>query len=206
MPLYVVRHPLISHKLSLLRNKHTAPAAFRRILSEVAALLAFDALRDLPLEQFEVETPLERTQVERIAQPLTIVPVLRAGLGLANAVLDLVPEARVGHIGVRRDEVTANPHHYYLRLPVDIMAGPVLVTDPMIATGGSAISVVNDLRSRGCQDIRLMCLVAAPEGVAKIESVHPALPIYTAAVDRCLDENFFIRPGLGDAGDRIFGT
>ena len=206
MSLHVVDHPLIRHKLGLLRAKTTAPAAFRRILSEVAALLSYDALRDLELVEIEIETPLEKMRAWRLARPITVVPVLRAGLGLANAVLELLPEARVGHVGIRRDETTAQPEHYYMRLPDDIAAGPVLVTDPMIATGGSACAAIANLRQRGCRDIRMMCLVAAPEGIKRLECEHPELPVFAAALDRTLDEKHYIRPGLGDAGDRIFGT
>ncbi|NBX35826.1 MAG: uracil phosphoribosyltransferase [Planctomycetes bacterium] len=204
--LCLVRHPLIAHKLSFIRERHTNSRDFRRLLSEIAALMTYEAFREFTTSPCEVETPLERASAERITAPITIVPVLRAGLGMTRGVLDLVPEARVGHIGIRRDETTALPIGYYTRLPADIASGPVILVDPMLATGGSSSHALTILRDAGCMDLRLICLVAAPEGVGRLLLDHPTVRVYAAALDRELDEDCFIRPGLGDAGDRAYGT
>jgi uracil phosphoribosyltransferase len=204
--LCLVRHPLIAHKLSFIRDRHTNTQDFRRLLSEIAALMTYEVFREFGTTACEVETPLERTAAERIITPITIVPVLRAGLGMTRGVLDLVPEARVGHIGIRRDESTALPIGYYTKLPVDVASGPVILVDPMLATGGSSSHALSILRGAGCMDLRLICLVASPEGVGRLLADHPGVRVYAAALDRELDSNKFIRPGLGDAGDRTYGT
>ena len=204
--LCLVRHPLIAHKLSFIRDRHTNTRDFRRLLSEIAALMTYEVFREFGTTACEVETPLERTAAERITTPITIVPVLRAGLGMTRGVLDLVPEALVGHIGIRRDESTALPIGYYTKLPVDVASGPVILVDPMLATGGSSSHALSILRGAGCMDLRLICLVASPEGVGRLLADHPGVRVYAAALDRELDSNKFIRPGLGDAGDRTYGT
>lgn len=204
--LVVLDHPLIQHKLASLRDKATPSQEFRRLLAEIAALMTYEVCREFATSSVIVETPLEPTSARVLAKPITVVPVLRAGLGMTRGVLDLIPHARVGHIGVRRDEATAAPMGYYTRLPEDIASGPVLLVDPMLATGGSSDHALSQLRDAGCRDIRLVCLVAAPEGVARLARTHPSVTIYTAALDRQLDDRNYIRPGLGDAGDRCFGT
>jgi len=204
--LCLVRHPLIAHKLSFIRDRHTNTRDFRRLLSEIAALMTYEVFREFGTTACEVETPLERTAAERIITPITIVPVLRAGLGMTRGVLDLVPEARVGHIGIRRDESTALPIGYYTKLPVDVASGPVILVDPMLATGGSSSHALSILRGAGCMDLRLICLVASPEGVGRLLADHPGVRVYAAALDRELDSNKFIRPGLGDACDLTYGT
>jgi len=204
--LCLVQHPLIAHKLSFIRDRHTNTRDFRRLLSEIAALMTYEVFREFTTTSCEVETPLELAAAERITTPITIVPVLRAGLGMTRGVLDLVPEARVGHIGIRRDESTAMPIGYYTKLPSDVSSGPVILVDPMLATGGSSSHALSILRGAGCADLRLICLVASPEGVGRLLADHPTVRIYAAALDRELDKNKYIRPGLGDAGDRTYGT
>ncbi|MSR44223.1 MAG: uracil phosphoribosyltransferase [Phycisphaerales bacterium] len=204
--LHIFDHPLIHHKLSFIRDRTTNTRDFRRLLSEIAALMTYEVSREFATISCEVETPLERTTVRRLAAPITLVPVLRAGLGMTRGVLDLLPEARVGHIGIRRDESTALPVGYYTKLPKDIAAGPVILVDPMLATGGSCAHAITLLLEAGCSDIRVVCLVAAPEGVAFLARTHPTVRIYAAALDRELDDHKYIRPGLGDAGDRCYGT
>ncbi|MSQ90519.1 MAG: uracil phosphoribosyltransferase [Phycisphaerales bacterium] len=204
--LHIFDHPLIHHKLSYIRDRETNTRDFRRLLAEIATLMTYEVCREFSTIATEVETPLERTTVHRLAAPITLVPVLRAGLGMTRGVLELIPEARVGHIGIRRDESTALPIGYYTKLPADIAAGPVILVDPMLATGGSCAHAITLLREAGCRDIRVVCLVAAPEGVARLTRDHPGVRIYAAALDRELDENKYIRPGLGDAGDRCYGT
>lgn len=199
-------HPLIHHKLAVLRNRATGSMEFRRVLGEIAALMTYEVCREFSTRAVTVETPLEPTRAHVLDRPITVVPVLRAGLGMTRGVLDLIPDARVGHIGVRRDEETAAPTGYYTRLPSDVGTGPVLLVDPMLATGGSSDHALAQLKGAGCTDIKLVCLVAAPEGVARLARAHPDVTIYTAALDRQLDERNYIRPGLGDAGDRCFGT
>ena len=204
--LTVLDHPLVDHKLARLRAQETDPPEFRRLVRELAALLAWPLFADLPREDVAVTTPMEATTCRRIAGPVTLVPVLRAGLGLLEGLHDLLPEARVGHIGLQRDEETAEPSTYYTRLPTDIGEGSTVLVDPMLATGGSCEAALGILRDHGCERLSLACLVAAPEGVARLGESFPDVPIVTAALDRQLNEKAYILPGLGDAGDRIFGT
>jgi len=204
--LHLVNHPLIEHKLAAIRDRSTKSFDFRRLLQEIAALMTYEVCREFATVAGEVETPLERTTVHRLAAPITVVPVLRAGLGMTQGVLDLLPDARVGHIGIRRDESTALPIGYYTKLPQDISAGPVILVDPMLATGGSCAHALTILRDAGCKDLRVVCLVTVPEGLRRLAQEHPTVRIYAAALDRQLDQNKFIRPGLGDAGDRSYGT
>ena len=199
-------HPLIAHKMRILRGVETSPQTFRRVLGEIAGLMTYEALRDLPTTACTVKTPIAECAAVRLAAPITIVPILRAGLGMTDGILDLVPEARVGHIGVQRDENTKRPVEYYEKLPQDIADGPVLVVDPMLATGGSGAHAVSYLKDRGCRQIRFLCLVAAPEGVVHMQETHPNVPVHAAVLDERLDERAYIVPGLGDAGDRTFGT
>jgi uracil phosphoribosyltransferase len=202
----VYDHPLIQHKLSIMRDKRTEHEQFRQLLSQITGLMAYDVCRNLPIEPLEIETPITRMSGARLATPTTIVPILRAGLAMMDGLLALFPEAHVGHVGIYRDEATAQPITYYAKFPPNVADGPVILVDPMLATGGSAVHAVSLLKQKGCRDIRLMCLVAAPEGIAALHAAHPELPIHVAAVDERLNERFYIVPGLGDAGDRIFGT
>lgn len=205
--LFIIDHPLVQHKLGIMRQKDTSSQEFRRLLKEIALLMGYEATKDLPLEDYEIETPICRTTAKRIAdKKMTVVPILRAGLGLVDGILELIPGAKVGHIGMYRDEQTHKPVPYYCKLPKDVEQRFVLVTDPMLATGGSACDAIDLLKQHGCKHIRLMCLVAAPEGVKKVQETHPDVKIYVAALDQGLNENAYIVPGLGDAGDRIFGT
>ena len=206
MQIRVVDHPLIKEKMTHLRDKKTAPRNFRRLLDEIAQLLLFEVTRDLPIREVPVTTPLaETTGYELAISGITVVPILRAGLGFLDAVLDLVPEARVGHIGLTRDEETLQPIKYYCKIPKDKDAEIILI-DPMLATGGSAAAALTMLKEDGYKHFRFMCLVAAPEGVELVNKLHPDVPIYTAALDDHLNEHGYIVPGLGDAGDRVFGT
>ena len=205
--LHIIDHPLIQHKLTIMRNKHTGSKDFRELLNEIALLMGYEITRDLPLRDIEIETPMGRMNAKTISgKKLAIVPILRAGIGMVDGLLTLLPVAKVGHIGLYRNEETHTPVVYYCKLPVDIERRTVIVTDPMLATGGSASDAIAMLKERGVTQIRLMCLVAAPEGVAKIQKDHPDVDIYVAALDECLNEDAYIVPGLGDAGDRIFGT
>jgi uracil phosphoribosyltransferase len=204
--LHVIDHPVIQTKLTELRDFSTPHRAFRELLEEIAMLMAYELTRDLPTRPRPVRTPLEPVTGVALARPVTLVPILRAGLGMSAGVLRVLPEARVGHVGVRRDEATLEPHDYYLKLPPDVAQTQVLLIDPMLATGGSAAAACRFLKSAGVTDLRMLCLVAAPEGINALHGHHPDVPIYTAAVDRELDDNGYIRPGLGDAGDRVFGT
>jgi uracil phosphoribosyltransferase len=199
-------HPLIQHKLTYLRDRETGHRAFRALLYQIAGLMVYEVTRMFPARRVEVETPMERTHGVRLEGKITVVPVLRAGLGMAEGVLEMMPEARVGHLGLYRDEKTLEPVAYLTRLPRDLNAGPVLLVDTMLATAGSAIAAVNTLRKAGAADLRIMCLVAAPEGIRRLSAEHPEVPIYVAAIDRQLNEQGFILPGLGDAGDRLYGT
>ena len=203
--LTVVDHPILRRLLTTLRDKSTPHGDFRRALSDVSAILAYEALRDLPTAPVAVETPLETTEGFRLAQDVVVVPVLRAGLGMADGFVRFVPEARIGHLGMYRDEQTKRPVDYYASIP-PMENARVFVVDPMLATGGSAAGAVQHLKRRGARDVRLVCLVAAPEGVKRLAEYHPDVRVVTAALDRELDEHAYIRPGLGDAGDRIFGT
>ena len=206
MQVHVVNHPLIKEKITHLRDKKTAPRNFRRLLDEIAQLLLFEVTRDLPIREVPVTTPIaETTGYELAISGITVVPILRAGLGFLDAVLDLVPEARVGHIGLTRDEETLQPIKYYCKIPKDKEAEIILI-DPMLATGGSAAAALTMLKEEGYKHFRFMCLVAAPEGVELVNKEHPDVPIYTAALDDHLNEHGYIVPGLGDAGDRVFGT
>lgn len=204
--LRVVDHPLLANRVAVLRNEATDRAGFRRALRAAAVLLAVEATRDLATVQGRVTTPLEETDATWIAGDVVLVPVLRAGLGMLDAFLDVVPEARVGHIGLERDEVSLQPRRYFERLPEEVPVARTLVLDPMLATGGSAVHALQALREAGARELALVVLVAAPEGVAAVQEAHPDVPIYTAVLDRELDADGFIRPGLGDAGDRVFGT
>ena len=205
--LHVINHPMIQHKLTIMRNKETGSKDFRELLKEIALLMGYELTRDLPLEDIEIETPICKTVAKRISgRKMAIVPILRAGLGMVDGLQTRVPVARVGHIGLYRDEKTHNPVVYFCKLPEDIQDRLVVVTDPMLATGGSACDALSMLKERGCNNIRLMCLVGAPEGIERVRREHPDVDIYLAAVDERLNENAYIVPGLGDAGDRIFGT
>ena len=206
MSLTLVDHPLLRRDLTILRDRGTPHGTFRKTLSDAAAILAYEAMRDLPLEEHPVETPLERTSGYRLAEPVVVVPILRAGLGMVDGFIRFVPEARVGHLGMYRDEVTHQPVDYYMSLPLNIEVARVFVVDPMLATGGSTIEAVGRLKAQGARRFTFVCLVAAPEGVAALSAVHPDVPVVAATLDRELDQNAYIRPGLGDAGDRIFGT
>ena len=205
--LHIVDHPLITHKLTIMRNKKTGSKDFRELLNEISMLMGYELTRDLPLEDVTIETPLKKMKTKMVAgKKLAIVPILRAGLGMVDGLQSLVPVAKVGHIGLYRDPETHLPVEYYCKLPSDIEDRIVILVDPMLATGGSAVDALNLLKKRGCTHIKFMCLVAAPEGVANVEAAHPDVPIYTAALDECLNDHAYIVPGLGDAGDRIFGT
>lgn len=203
----VVNHPLIQHKLTLMRQKSTSTSSFRRLVREIAMLLGYEVTRDLPLSSTSVETPLETMQSPTLAgKKMCFVSILRAGNGLLDGLLELIPAARVGFVGLYRDESTLTPVEYYYKVPKDIGQRLTVVVDPMLATGNSAIAAVERLKAGGAGQIKFMCLLAAPEGVAAFSAAHPDVPIFTAAVDRQLNENGYILPGLGDAGDRIFGT
>ena len=205
--LHIMDHPLITHKLSIMRNKKTGSKDFRELLDEISMLMGYEITRDLPLEDVTIETPITKMKAKMISgKKLAIVPILRAGLGMVDGLRRLVPVAKVGHIGLYRDPVTHQPVEYYCKLPIDIEGRIVILVDPMLATGGSASDALTMLKKRGCKHIRLMCLVAAPEGVAKVQEDHPNVDIYSAALDDRLNEHAYIVPGLGDAGDRIFGT
>ena len=203
----ILEHPLIQHKISMLRDKATGTNEFRKLVEEIAVLEGYEALRDLPLEDREVETPIETCMTPMIAgKKLAVVPILRAGLGMVEGVLTLVPTAKVGHIGLYRDEETLKPVEYYCKLPKDISERDVFVVDPMLATGGSAVAAVDFIKARGGKNIKFMCVIAAPEGIDRLMEAHPDVQLYVGHLDRCLNENAYICPGLGDAGDRIFGT
>lgn len=204
---HVVAHPLLARHVAVLRAADTSREQFRSALGEAAAILAYEATRDLSTEAFEVQTPLEPAAAEHPDKPIAVVAILRAGLGMVDGFLRLVPEAAIGHLGMRRDEKTLEPEDYYESLPDVLSEATTFVVDPMLATGGSAVAALRRLRAAGARDLRLVCLVAAPEGVAAVRAAEPELPpIVLAALDRGLDERGYIRPGLGDAGDRIFGT
>lgn len=204
---HLIEHPLITHKLSIMRNKKTGSKDFRELLDEIAMLMGYEVTRDLPLEDVTIETPITKMKAKMISgKKLAIVPILRAGLGMVDGLQRLVPVAKVGHIGLYRDPETHQPVEYYCKLPFDIEDRIVILVDPMLATGGSASDALTMLKKRGCTHIRMMCLVAAPEGVKKLQEDHPDVDIYSAALDDYLNEHAYIVPGLGDAGDRIFGT
>mgnify|MGYP000785377411 FL=1 len=203
----VISHPLIQHKLSILRREDTSTKDFRELVNEIAMLMGYEVSRDLPLEEVEIQTPITKTVQKQLSgKKLAIVPILRAGIGMVDGFLSLVPAAKVGHIGMYRDEETLEPVEYLVKLPEDIDQRQIFVVDPMLATGGSAILAVDSLKKRGAANIKFVCLVAAPEGVKKLQDAHPDIDIYTASLDEKLNENGYIVPGLGDAGDRLFGT
>jgi len=207
MPITVVDHPLVQHKLTLMRDEKTPSNVFRQLLREVSLLLGYEVLRDLDMTEVTITTPLGTMQAPALSgKKLVLVPILRAGQGLLDGLLELVPSARVGHIGLYRDHDTLRPVQYYLKLPADIGARSVVLLDPMLATGNSAVAAISRLKEAGAQDIRFLCLLAAPEGVKAVAASHPDVRIFTAAVDDRLDENGYIVPGLGDAGDRMYGT
>lgn len=204
--LTILNHPLIQEKLYYLRDRSTKNAVFRSLLNELASLMVYEITRNMPMVQREVDTPLERTNGFVLAKPITLVPILRAGLAMCDGILQLIPHARVGHLGIYRDKQTLQPVEYYHKFPSDMAQSEVIVIDPMLATGGSASAAIKYLRDRGVGFITFVCLVAAPEGVLNFEKNHPDVPIYTAALDRQLNDHGYILPGLGDAGDRIYGT
>ncbi len=204
---YVVDHPLVQHKVGIIRDVNTTVKEFRELVQEIAGLMIYEVTRNLPLEDVEVQTPLEKTSVKSIAgKKLAIVPVLRAGLGMVEGILRLVPNAKVGHIGLYRDPETLEPVEYYCKLPGDLGERDIFLVDPMLATGGSAAAAIDLIKQKGARNITLVCLIAAPEGVARVRQSHEDVPIFTAALDRCLNDHGYIMPGLGDAGDRLFGT
>ncbi len=203
----ITTHPLIQHKVTLLRDKNTPSKDFRELVSEIAMLMCYEATRDLPLKEIEIETPITVTKAKIISgRKLAFVPILRAGLGMCDGMVELVPAAKIGHIGMYRDPVTHEPHEYYCKLPADIAERDVILLDPMLATGGSAIDAVNAIKKRNPRSIKFVCICAAPEGIDALTAAHPDVQIYAAAKDEKLNDNKYIVPGLGDAGDRIFGT
>jgi uracil phosphoribosyltransferase len=205
--LHVINHPMIQHKLSIMRDKETGSKDFRQLLKEISLLMGYEVTRDIPLDEVNIETPICKMVAKQVkGRKLAIIPILRAGLGMVEGLLELVPVARVGHIGLYRNEETHEPVVYYFKVPEDIDTRMVIVTDPMLATGGSASDAISMLKEKGCTNIRLMCLVGVPEGIERVQREHPDVDIYLAAVDDHLNENAYIVPGLGDAGDRIFGT
>ncbi|MCI6993153.1 MAG: uracil phosphoribosyltransferase [Bacillota bacterium] len=205
--IYVFDHPLIQHKVSQIRNKETSTKDFRQIVKEIAMLMTFESSRDLPLKEVEIETPICKTTVNVLeGEDVAVVPILRAGLGMVDGVLEIIPNAKVGHVGLYRDPETHEPVEYYCKMPEDIDKRKIFVTDPMLATGGSAVAAIDFVKQRGGKDIVFMCLIAAPEGIEVLKKAHPDVDIYIAAKDECLNEHAYIVPGLGDAGDRIFGT
>lgn len=205
--LQVLDHPLIQHKLTIIRNKDTGTKYFREVVNELARLMVYEASRDMPLEDVEIETPIGKTVQKKLAgKKVAIIPILRAGLGMVDGILDLIPAAKVGHIGMYRDHETLEPVEYFVKLPSDIHERQLFVVDPMLATGGSAIAAIDALKKRGASTIKFLCLVAAPEGVEALRKAHPDVDIYTAGLDEKLNEQSYIVPGLGDAGDRLFGT
>ena len=203
----VIHHPLIQHKLTMIRDKNCGTKVFREVVNEIAMLMAYEVSRDMPLEDLVIETPIEEsTQKTLSGKKVAIIPILRAGLGMVDGILELIPAAKVGHIGMYRDEETLEPHEYFVKLPEDIDERQLFIVDPMLATGGSAIMAIDALKKRGASNMKFVCLVAAPEGVKALQDAHPDVDIYTANLDERLNEHGYIVPGLGDAGDRLFGT
>ncbi len=204
---HIMDHPLVAHKLTIMRKKETSTKDFRDLVGEIGMLITYEATRDLPLTTKEIETPICKTVQPTLAgKKIAVVPILRAGLGLVDGVLRLIPSARVGHIGMYRDEETLEPHVYFCKMPKDIAERDIMIVDPMLATGGSANAAIDEMKKRGCKNIKLMVLVAAPQGIDAVQAAHPDVDIYAGAVDEKLNERGYIVPGLGDAGDRIFGT
>ncbi|WP_314349252.1 uracil phosphoribosyltransferase [Granulicatella elegans] len=206
---HVLDHPLIQHKLTMIRQKDCGTKVFREVVNEISMLMAYEVSRDLPLEDVEIETPLVKTTLKTLAgKKVAIIPILRAGLGMVDGILELIPAAKIGHVGMYRDHDTLQPVEYFVKLPSDISERQLFVVDPMLATGGSAVAAIDALLKRGAhpQSIKFCCLVAAPEGVKVLQEAHPEIDIYAAALDERLNENGYILPGLGDAGDRLFGT
>lgn len=203
---YVMSHPLIQHKITMLRDKNTTVKDFRELANEISLLMGYEATKDLELTETRVATPMEETVGKTISKQVAVVPILRAGLGMVDAIVSLIPAAKVGHVGLYRDPQTHEPVEYYCKLPTDIEQRQVLVVDPMLATGGSAVAAIDFIKKRGAKKIKMMNLIAAPEGVKAVQKAHPDVDIYIGALDRELNENCYIMPGLGDAGDRLFGT
>ena len=202
----ILNHPLIDHKMSIIRDKNTGTKSFRENVNEIGGLITYEITRDLPLKEVEIDTPIQRTTVQQLAKNVIIVPILRAGLGMVDGIQMIIPTAKIGHVGMYRDEETLEPHEYYAKFPKEIVGGTVLVVDPMLATGGSASAAITAVKQRGATDIRYVGLVGCPEGVAKLNEDHPDVDIYLAAMDEKLNEVGYIVPGLGDCGDRLFGT
>ncbi len=204
---HILEHPLIRHKLAIIRNKNTDTKQFREVIKEIATLMAYESFKDVPTQEITVETPLETTTQTIVKEnSIAIVPILRAGLGMVDGILTLFPSAKVGHIGLYRDEETLEPKEYYCKLPTNIEEKVVMLVDPMLATGGSAVDAISMLKKRGCKRIKFMAIIASPEGVDKVATAHPDVEVFVSTLDRCLNEHGYILPGLGDAGDRIFGT
>ena len=206
MAVFELKHPLIEHKLSNLRNKDTDTKLFRESLNEIAGLMVYEATKHLPLKEIETETPIQKTTTKVLDKPITLVPILRAGLGMIDGILQLLPNAKVGHLGVYRNEETLEPVYYYAKIPTNVVESQVFVVDPMLATGGSMIYTIDYLKDRGVKNITVLSIIGAPEGIKKFTEKHPDVDLYIAAIDDGLNENAYIYPGLGDAGDRIFGT
>lgn len=204
---FIMNHPLIQHKITLLRDKNTGSKEFRELINEIAMLMCYEATRDMPVKQVEIETPICIAKSNVISgRKVAFIPILRAGLGMVDGLLQLVPAAKVGHLGMYRDPDTHAPVEYYCKLPTDIQERDVIVLDPMLATGGSAVDAINQLKAHGCGSIKFMCIIAAPEGLEALTNAHPDVQVYCGSLDKCLNEHKYIVPGLGDAGDRIFGT
>ncbi len=206
MAVYELKHPLIEHKLTNLRNKNTDTKLFRESLNEIAGLMVYEATKNLKLTEVETETPIQKATTKVLTDPITLVPILRAGLGMIDGILQLLPMAKVGHLGVYRNEETLEPTYYYAKMPSNIIESHVFITDPMLATGGSMIYTIDYLKKLGVKNITMLCIIGAPEGIEKVAEKHPDVDLYIASIDEGLNEKAYIYPGLGDAGDRIFGT